>query len=236
MRNSTPAQRLAKHRKAAADTVATYGPGNRYADWRVWARGFGARKPRPWGTWSDSNSSPDKGSGLWYCPAVASLQLTAAHDVSRYFAAGWYLDDESGCASGMVVPHVARLSHGRWLAVCMPDRHASDGYMGHDGSVYTDKREAAQAADEMCRILAEHERDYQAEENERQAHEDAIDAARGALREARIAAWCAMSDAALLAHAPDTLDKHGAILRAMDRRDKARRAAREAIQALRGLA
>lgn len=67
---------------------------------------------------------------------------------------GWYCDEYGDTiARGLVIC----LPHGRFLAGWSLGEGMTSGY---DGALYTDQEEAARAADEEARIVAEHEQEY----------------------------------------------------------------------------
>lgn len=96
---------------------------------------------------------------------------------------GWYTDPDgvtSRDGSGLCWGIIARLSHGRFLA----------GYQMGDGDsqvfrldIHDDEQEACRAADELARIAAEHEQEYQQRWREARDLEDKAETAMQRLRE-----------------------------------------------------
>ncbi len=84
-----------------------------------------------------------------------------AHDLRRSSHDGWYTDPDSCTSrdgSGLCWGVVAYLGHGRWLAGYVLGGTDCGGY--HLDRIYDSELEAARAADEIARIVAEHEMEY----------------------------------------------------------------------------
>lgn len=162
-----------------------------YADWREKRKGtHWELRPALYGCWGQQPQKPGYKPTYWMEPeAQKTLRVRDAQDLIRMDHNGWYTDDFcEDTMQGVVI----LLSHGRALAGY---RFSCNGGLTVDGRVYDDPKEAAQQADEMARIAAEQEQEYQRDRREKQEAADELERAEEALEAAMLAADEARKDA-----------------------------------------
>lgn len=93
---------------------------------------------------------------VWYCDSDAGpfRKIRKAHEITRTRHTGWFADAHQ---ENTIVGIVAYLSHSRYVAGYLADENDEHVYFDR---IYTDEREAADAADDHARIQADKEREY----------------------------------------------------------------------------
>lgn len=116
---------------------------------------------------------------VWYAFSKQFRRETDAHDVLKLLHTGYYTDTD---ARELAVGIVAYLGRSRWIAgyrLTMNDERV------YFPGIYENADDAARAADEHARVLAESEREYCERAESARALQDRIDEVRGRIRELR---------------------------------------------------